>query len=113
MCTDFCVLSRHVLHLFVFYSPGETGHDKADNHYEKAERDRDRDRERDRERERDRDKEDGRDRDRDRDRDRERDRRMRRDDSAPYSKSKRGNLCIIYLIKHLINNSVYCLYKPE
>ncbi|XP_052418508.1 polyglutamine-binding protein 1 [Carassius gibelio] len=71
---------------------GETGHDKADNHYEKAERDRDRDRERDRERERerDRDKEDGRDRDRDRDRDRERDRRMRRDDSAPYSKSKRG-----------------------
>ncbi|KAL1269505.1 hypothetical protein QQF64_031794 [Cirrhinus molitorella] len=54
---------------------GDTGHDKGDGHYEKTERDRDRDRERDREH---------------RDRDRDRDRRMRRDDSAPYSKSKRG-----------------------
>ncbi|XP_051950887.1 polyglutamine-binding protein 1 [Xyrauchen texanus] len=73
---------------------GETVHDKGDNHHEKPERERERDRERDRERiwdkDRDRDGEDGRDRDRERDRDRDRDRRMRREDSGPYNKSKRG-----------------------
>lgn len=82
--------------------------DRADGHHEKSDRERDRDKERDRDRDRDRDdgrdrdrdRERERDRDRDRERDRDRDRRMRREDSGPYSKSKRGNTR-----KHLLLNS--------
>ncbi|XP_053480315.1 polyglutamine-binding protein 1 [Ictalurus furcatus] len=72
----------------------EIADDRADGHHEKPDREHDRDKERERDRDRDDGRDLGRERDRDRDRDRERDRdrdrRMRREDSGPYSKSKRG-----------------------
>ncbi|XP_040008135.1 polyglutamine-binding protein 1 [Xiphias gladius] len=59
------------------------GEERVERQFDKSdrERERDRDRERERERERDRERDDGRDRDR---------RKQRREDIAPYSKSKRG-----------------------
>ncbi|KAL7397852.1 hypothetical protein ABVT39_000721 [Epinephelus coioides] len=61
----------------------EGGDERVERPYEKPdrERERDRDKDRDRERDRDRDRDEGRDRDR---------RKPRREDIAPYSKSKRG-----------------------
>uniref|UniRef100_A0A668AD53 Polyglutamine-binding protein 1 n=1 Tax=Myripristis murdjan TaxID=586833 RepID=A0A668AD53_9TELE len=65
----------------------EGGDDRGERQFEKPDRERERERDRERERERERD----RDRDRDRDDGRDRDRRkQRREDVAPYSKSKRG-----------------------
>lgn len=64
-----------------FYFSAEGGDDRVERQFEKLDRERERERERDRERERERDDV------------RERDRRMqRREDVAPYSKNKRGNL---------------------
>ncbi|KAG7215975.1 hypothetical protein INR49_003496 [Caranx melampygus] len=59
------------------------GDERVERQFEKPdrERERDRDRERERDRDRDRDRDDGRDRDR---------RKQRREDTAPYGKSKRG-----------------------
>uniref|UniRef100_A0A3Q1JU50 Polyglutamine-binding protein 1 n=1 Tax=Anabas testudineus TaxID=64144 RepID=A0A3Q1JU50_ANATE len=57
------------------------GDERVERPYEKPDRERERDRDRDRERDRDRDRDDGRERDR---------RKQRRDDTAPYSKNKRG-----------------------
>ncbi|XP_012730962.2 polyglutamine-binding protein 1 isoform X1 [Fundulus heteroclitus] len=69
--------------------------ERAERPFEKLEKERERERERDRERERERERERDRERDRERERDRDegrdRDRRkQRRDDIAPYGKSKRG-----------------------
>lgn len=75
--------------LFSFSAEG--GEERIERQFEKPdrererERDRDRDRDRERERERDRERDEGRDRDR---------RKPRREDIAPYTKSKRGNVYI-------------------
>lgn len=67
------------------------GDERVERQFEKPDRERERDRDRERERERDRD------RDRDRDEGRDRDRRKpRREDTAPYGKSKRGERFIYY-----------------
>lgn len=73
--------------LFSFSAEG--GEERIERQFEKPdrerERERDRDRDRERERERDRERDEGRDRDR---------RKQRREDIAPYTKSKRGNVYI-------------------
>ncbi|XP_008317476.1 polyglutamine-binding protein 1 [Cynoglossus semilaevis] len=68
----------------------EAGEERPERPFEKIERERERERDRERERERERDRIRERDRDDGRDRDVRDRRKPRREDIAPYSKSKRG-----------------------
>lgn len=82
-----------------FYFLADGGEERIERQFEKLDRERERDRDRDRERDRDRDRErdDGRDR-----------RKQRREDIAPYGKSKRGNVYICYMLhKHFQTDAIY------
>lgn len=91
--------------LFYFlYRSAEVADEKIERPFEKLEREREREREKEREKERERE----RDRDRERDEGRDRDRRKpRREEAAPYSKNKRGNvhICILRHTRSQMNGS--------
>lgn len=83
---------QQFLCLVLFFFPaGDGGDERTEWQFEKPDREWDRDRERDRDKDRERERERDRERDDGRDRDR---RKPRREEIAPYSKSKRGNVNI-------------------